>query len=139
MKAVVVFHGDGSDPREYFEGTATHPLSRFLRRGFKHCFVCLRTGDYWVRFDGRSGIPLVQCIADADFDLAAFYRDAGFTVVETAQRGAPQRTLFVMNNCVGLVKAALCIRAPFAWSPWQLHNHLTHTQPTRKQRTRSRS
>ena len=129
MKAIVVFHGDGQTGNEQVEGMATHPLSPFLKAGFRHCFVCLLSGECWVKFDGAGGVPSVAAIADATFDLAGFFRRAGLTVIGTEQCASPQRTLFVMNNCVGLVKAALCIRAPFVWSPWQLYKHLLRSCP----------
>ena len=121
MKAIVVFHGTG----EKAEGVATHPLNRFLRDGFKHCFVCILDGEYWMKMDGLAGIPAFEFLTGADFDLAKFYREQGLTVVETEQRQRPLTTPFIVNNCVGLVKAVLCLPAPFVWSPWRLYRHLS--------------
>lgn len=114
VKALVVFHDEGSE---------RHPISRFLKAGFRHCFAVLQAGDYWVALDGEAGVPSIRVVTGADFDLAKLYRDAGLTVVETDQRQRPLRAPFVIYNCVGLVKAALCIRST-AITPFSLYRHL---------------
>ena len=117
MKAIVVFHG--------FEGGARHPLGWMLKRGFRHCFVCVLADEMWLRIDGAIGVPVFEFLTAGDFDLAAYYRDAGLVVVETEQRDRPVLAPFMMPNCVGMVKAALCIRAPWAFTPWRLYRALT--------------
>lgn len=113
VQALVVFHDAGAD----------HPLSRFLKAGFRHCFVALKLGAYWVTVDGRRGAPVLEVLAPSTFDLATHYRSHGLTVVETEQRKRPIRSPLVFANCVGLVKATLCIRS-LALTPFQLYRHL---------------
>lgn len=118
MKALIVFHDDTE---------TRHPLSRFMRKGFWHCFACVESDGVWLQLDGRAGVPVVRYLTVADgFDLAQFYRDKGCTVVETEQGKAPSLWPFALRNCVGLVKAFLCIRSA-AVTPWQLYRHLTRT------------
>jgi hypothetical protein len=112
-RALVVFSDGGN-----------HPLSRFLKPGFGHCFVCLRTGDYWIKVDGREGVPEFEVLTLGTFDLAAFYRDNGYTVVETEPGSSPIRGPFIPANCVGLVRAALSLRT-WALTPFQLFKFLT--------------
>lgn len=116
LKAIVVFHTDGE----------AHWLGWLLKRGFGHCFVCLLlNGKYWVRFDGAYGVPVFDVIAGPDFDLAGYYRSQpGHTVLETVQGNLPIRGPAVVANCVGLVKTALCLRAPFVITPWGLYKTL---------------
>lgn len=115
MRAVVVFH----------DGLTDHPhwLAFLLRRGFRHTFCAILNGDYWITIDGKRGVPDVEVVAGADYDLADFYRLQGFTVVETRQQGRPLLAPVVANNCVGLVKATLCLRTA-ALTPYQLYRHL---------------
>lgn len=130
MKAVVVFHGEVASVEEGITGIPTHPLNRYLREGFKHCFVCVESDGLWIQLDGKNGIPQVRYLTASDrFDLAGFYREQNFTVIETEQRNRPLLSPFVTNNCVGLVKAVLCISAPFIWSPWRLYQHLLRKSP----------
>ncbi len=112
MKALVCFHDRG-----------TGFLSRFLKPGFRHCFVAVRNGDYWITVDGCDGVPLIQVTAPADYDLAAFWQEAGHTVIETEQRTTVPRNPFAIANCVGLSKAVLCVRST-AITPYGLYKHL---------------
>lgn len=114
MNALAVFHDQGSD----------HWANRWLKPGFKHVFACLQLREYWVRVDGMDGVPKVEVLAGPQYDLAAFYRKLGYVVAEFEAPQLPPRLPFVTANCVGLVKLVLGIRAPFVWTPWQLHQHL---------------
>jgi hypothetical protein len=110
--ALVVFHDHGC-----------HPLDRFLKQGFRHVFCAVAQGDYWIVIDSMAGRPVVKVVAGTTFDLAAFYRNEGMTVVET-EGGPGIRAPFAFSNCVGMVKAVLGIRAPFRVTPYQLFRFL---------------
>lgn len=118
MRAVIVFHGCG---RGW--------CAPFLDAGFRHCFICIldEVRGIWIRFDGRAGIPEFRAEAAADFDLATFFRAAGFTVVDL-QNHVPQapRTPLMLGTCVGAVKRVLGLRAPFVLTPKQLYRRLIH-------------
>ena len=113
MKTLVCFHNHGA-----------HFLDPLLKEGFRHCFVAVLSGDYWVRIDGMGGVPEIEVVAGADYDLAAFYRRQGYAVVETEQRVRQPIAPFVAANCVGVVKAVLGLRAPFALTPYRLYIRL---------------
>jgi hypothetical protein len=113
MRAIVVFSGDN-----------THPLAFLLRRGFKHCFVCLVIDNWWLLVDGSTGVPVIKPLTGSDFDLAAFYRDQGMTVIEATQGARPSFGPLAWNTCVGLTKAVLAINS-WAVSPHQLYRHLS--------------
>jgi len=98
-----------------------------LKPGFRHVFCCLDDGRYWTMFDARDGRPVVQTVQASDYDLKGYFEGEGYTVVETEQ-GRPLRTPLVVANCVGLVKAVLAVRAPFAFTPFQLYRHLMRTR-----------
>ena len=118
MRAIVVFW-DPEDARWQWA----------LKPGFRHVFCVIAQGPYWITVDSRMALPVVEVVTGADYNLAAHYRqEPGFTVVEWNQEQKPWRTPFVVANCVGLVKAMLGIRAPFAQSPYQLFRHLTKGQ-----------
>lgn len=112
MRALVVFY----DP----EGTRFKWL---LKPGFRHVFACINDGQYWILFNAHNMRPVVQVIQTADYDLKSHFESQGYVVVEIEQ-GPPLNTPLVVTNCVGLVKAVLCIHAPFAQSPYQLYRHL---------------
>lgn len=119
MKALVMFHDS--------EG---HPLDFILKKGFRHCFVCVQAGAYWIEFNLAHNVPTVKVMTGADFDMKSFYINQGYIVVSTSQRVMrPSRlnpfygTLMV-SNCVGLVKSLLCIDT-FSWTPYSLYKELT--------------
>lgn len=114
MKALAVF-SDGTN----------HPLSGILKAGFKHCFVAVQTGRYWVVVDAHRGVPEIEVVADAGYDLAALYRGDGLTVIETEQTNKPSLMPIAHNNCVGLVKSVLGLRG-IILTPNQLFRRLSH-------------
>jgi hypothetical protein len=106
----VVFHGRGL---------------RFLKPGFRHCFAAVDDGAAWLVADPRADRLVVRA-HDRAFDLAAFYRGHGCTVVElvlpeTAGRRIALRPL----TCVEIVKHLLGLSAPGAFTPWRLYRRLT--------------
>ena len=115
MKAIVVFHGEGSGFWPAFLG----------RDGFRHCYVVVPSGDYWILLDGTAGMPRLEVIGGTKDSAAASCRREGLTIVEFEIR--PRGLLvwpWMLQNCVGATKAVLGIRAPWVWTPWQLYRHL---------------
>ncbi len=107
-----------------FTESSVHPLSFLLKAGFEHCFVVVLSNGNWIRLDGTTGIPEIDYLIGEDFDLAGYFEDQGYRVIETEQNIVPTRTPVILNNCTGLVKAILCIRAPFVITPWRLYLYL---------------
>lgn len=114
--ALVVFHGVGSN----------HPLDPYLRPGFKHVFIAVVSGPYWVVLDGYRGVPHAQVVAPAEYDLGEFYAaQPDMTVLSYPRRITPQsRWPLAVANCVGMVKNLLGVSAPLAFTPWQLYMRL---------------
>lgn len=100
-----------------------------LKVGFRHVFCIVDDGKTWVMVDGRDGRPVVESMGPSSFDMKKFYEDLeGYSVIEIERPDRPLRSPVVTVNCCGLVKAHLCIRAPLAFSPWQLYRHLERKQ-----------
>ncbi|KAF0139569.1 MAG: hypothetical protein FD153_922 [Rhodospirillaceae bacterium] len=58
---------------------------RFLKRGFRHCFVALCDGRHWVTIDPLSHYTDVAAYGIGILpDLAVLYRQHSLTVVETS-------------------------------------------------------
>jgi hypothetical protein len=111
--AIAVFHDHG--------GGILRP---FLRPGFRHCFVALAAGEYWIAVDARRGLAAIAVVAAASFDLAGFYRGLGYAVAPLREAPRPARTPFAFVTCVGAAKRVLGIRAPLALTPYQLWKRL---------------
>lgn len=112
-RALVVFHGH-----------AAGFLAQACADGFRHCFVALDDGRYWILFDGKAGVPELRVVAGSDYDLAGFYCDRGFTVVEAETVGRPPRIPLMLGTCVGAAKRLLGLRAPLVLTPKQLYRCL---------------
>lgn len=83
----------------------------------------MENDGYWVRLDGMKGLPLLQVVGGDD--LAGHYRrEHGFTVIERDIERQPRPMFFMFASCVGVVKAALGIRAPWVITPHQLYRYL---------------
>ena len=117
-RAIVLFHHDSN-----------HPLRRFLKSGFRHCLVVVETGDYWVLIDPRDGMPKIEVVAGATYDLAGFYRRNDYMAVETNIVGGKLISPLALTNCVGAVKAILGIRKPFVVTPYRLFKFLEKRNP----------
>ncbi len=115
MRALVVFHDHG-------EG---HILGPYLKRGFRHVFCAVEDDNgYWIRFDAKVGLPEIDVVGGPDINPATFWRDHGFTVLETERGKAVPRLPFINCNCVGMIKIILGIRAPSVLTPWQLYKYM---------------
>lgn len=110
-----------------FSGAATLWWLRLLRPGFRHCFVAIRQGPFWVVADPLSHRTALWI--EAVDDLAGFYRRHGLTVVATRLRRPPRRALpWRPFTCVEAVKRILGIRCGWVFTPWQLYNLLLNEE-----------
>jgi len=98
-----------------------------MKPGFRHCCVVVDTGDYWIKIDYGIGVIVVDCVTDSnEFNLAQYYRESGYTVVETEQRQHTVTLPLIARSCVGMVKQLLGISS-FALTPYALYKHLERT------------
>lgn len=99
---------------------------RPLTPGFRHCFVAVRREGCWVVCNPLSHLTDVDVVAALPVaTLAAWYRERGFIVVETEVVRPPPRLAPVRPfTCVEAVKRILGLRAPWVFTPRQLHRYL---------------
>ena len=115
MKCLVIFGSENS-----------HPLAWMLNRKHRHVWCALQDLErgVWVSYNWHRGLPIIQAEAAADYDLAAHYRDQGYSVVEIERGIKPRLFPFVMNNCVGHVKV-ICALRTFTVTPHWLYRSMT--------------
>ncbi len=108
-----------------FSGRADLCWLRLLRPGFRHCFVALEEAGRWITVDPLAGYTdvAVQPVPSA-FDLAGFYRERGFTVVETRRRRRIRPAPLLPATCVEVAKRVLGIASWRVMTPGQLHDFL---------------
>ena len=111
--SLVVFHTMGG-----------HWMDPILHKDFKHCFVAVKDDHNWITLDSRMGLPTIRVVARSDYDLASFYANEGYPVVEV-NAGRPSKLPLTLTNCVGMVKSVLGIQAFGVVTPYQLYRRLT--------------
>ena len=115
-----------SDAVVVFSGDSKHPLAKWLRPDFQHCFVVVRDDKGpWLLVDPAAGVPRLSVIGLNDFDVVGFYRKMGLTVVETTRSDEPFYLPLTVANCVGMVKVVIGLRAPLIVTPYALYRRLT--------------
>jgi len=100
---------------------------KFLKRGFRHCFVVIRLHDKWVTIDPMAHFLEISLPDLPDgFDLARWFRKNGMIVVETYIR-YPERRPYppFFLSCVEVVKRILGLHLPLILTPAQLYKFLT--------------
>jgi len=110
-----------------FSGAASLWWLRLLRPGFRHCFVALRQGPFWVVVDPLSHRTVLWI--EAVDNLAGFYRQQGLTVLSTRLRNPPHRSApWRPFTCVEAVKRLLGVHWPWVLTPWQLYRALQNEE-----------
>lgn len=111
-----------------FSSGNKHPLAWLLSRERRHVWCAVRKDGYWIIYDWSFGIPVIS-IANGHQDLARFYLDAGYEVIETTVGDEPCHGPWICNNCVGHTMVILGIRAHLIFTPYQLWKHLKKEKP----------
>jgi hypothetical protein len=97
-----------------------------LRRGFRHCAVWVRAGDFWIAQESLSHQTLLGVWPAGDgVGLVSALRASGHRVVRTRIVAARHRIAPPLPfSCVESVKRVLGIHAWGVLTPWQLYRHL---------------
>ena len=103
-----------------------HPLAWMLSRKHRHVWCALQDVErgVWVSYNWHKGLPIIQAESAADYDLAAHYRDQGYSVVEIERGIKPRLFPFILNNCVSHVKVVCALRT-FTVTPQWLYRSMT--------------
>jgi len=99
---------------------------KFLRRGFRHCFIILRFADIWISMDALAHKTEVMRIDLPDgFNLPKWLESQGDLVVICPKHPAKPQALWPsIFSCVEAVKRVLGLREAFILTPWQLYKFL---------------
>ncbi len=88
--------------------------------------MALNDGRQWITYDPLSHRTEISVLAvPASFDLAAWYRARGLTVVPATIRVEELRPApWMPFTCVEAVKRVLGLRSRSVLTPWQLYRRL---------------
>ena len=110
------------DDTEYF-------CSRFIKKGFKHCFIIERMALGWLCFDpSRSDLSTLILPATWETDIIPEFlqRNPSYTVIHlhvsaTNKSNYPRPAIM---SCVGAIQYALGVYWPTVFTPWMLYNRI---------------
>ncbi|WP_185961496.1 hypothetical protein [Telmatospirillum sp. J64-1] len=109
-----------------FSGETGLVWLRWLRPGFRHCFLLLEDESGWLAYEPLvHRTEILRLDIPPAFDLRRWYEERGHVVVETRLFPADsRRPRLGIYSCVEAVKRVLGIQAPLVLTPWQLYRHL---------------
>ena len=112
-----------------FSGQTEISWLKFLKPGFRHCYVLINDGERWMSLDPLSHVTEVSVHhhVPADFELPAWLESRGNRVVKAPMnRDITKPAPFMIFTCVEAVKRVLGIHRRGIVTPWQLYRHLTY-------------
>ena len=112
------------------EGARKYWWDRFLRPGYRHCYVLIWEGAVWLWVEPTIRRTTVAILDWYDERSPAYWVDDPaariFQAWPEELRDGQMRAPFIWGpvTCVEGVKALLGIRSFWLWTPWQLAQHL---------------
>ncbi len=109
-----------------FAGSTQLKCLRFLRAGFRHCFVAVGLAGGWVILDPLSHRTTINLVCGVTaVQLSEWYESQGVRAVATIVQAAPEKIApLAPVTCVEAVKRVLGIHARRIRTPWQLYSYL---------------
>jgi len=96
---------------------------KFLKIGYRHCFLILYDGYNWITYDPMSSFTDIN-VHKTEFHLPSWFSENGYTVVETSVRKCHTLAPISIYSCVEGVKRILGIQSFAVLTPYQLYKHL---------------
>lgn len=127
MSGLLSTLNDGQNAWVVFSGQTEISWLRFLKPGFRHCYVLLNDGERWTSIDPLSHVTEISVHhhVPADFDLPGWLAARGNRIVKAPMRRDVTRAApFMLFTCVEAVKRVLGIHRRAIVTPWQLYQHL---------------
>jgi hypothetical protein len=112
-----------------FSGKTDLPWLRFLKPGFRHCYVLLNDGASWISLDPLSNymdLSIHHNVPPA-FNLPLWLKTRGHTVVRAPVERIRKEAPWMIFTCTEAVKRVLGLHKRFIVTPWQLYRHLVNT------------
>jgi len=118
-----------------FSGQTEISWLKWLKPGFRHCFILLNDGQRWVTIDPLSPYTdiLVHHHVPADFDLPSWLEQRDLKIIPAhIDKDHKKPAPFMLFTCVEAVKRILGIHKRLILTPWQLYCHLRNTPSYQK-------
>lgn len=110
-----------------FSGYTEITWLRWLKPGFRHCFVILNDGQCWMSLDPLMNHTEVSVHhhLPAEFDLPGWLESRGHKVIAAhVARDRARCAPLMLFTCVEAVKRILGLHNARVLTPWQLYRYL---------------
>ena len=100
---------------------------RILKKGYRHCFVCIKNNDHWTIIDPLSHSIDVETIEVKKIkNLPRYLTDQGYIVMPFGDIDPHKKGGRILGylSCVTIVKKILGLHSPFIFTPYQLAKYL---------------
>lgn len=127
MSGLLSTMAEGQNAWVVFSGQTEISWLRFLKPGFRHCYVLLNDGERWTSIDPLSHVTEISVHhhVPVDFDLPGWLEARGNRVLKApVRRDITRAAPFMLFTCVEAVKRVLGIHNRGVFTPWQLYRHL---------------
>ena len=109
-----------------FTGKTELRWLHWLQPGFRHCFALLPRDRQWLLIDPLAGHLQIEPLAlPSHLDLPGWYRDQGYTVIETSASKPVRQAPPGIFTCVEAIKRLIGLHAPLILTAHQLYRHLS--------------
>ncbi len=113
-----------------FSGISSLWYLKFLKNGFKHCFVIIEDGDGSLLLDSLSvGVNLCRINCDID-EVRNWYEDNDFRVLEVKNSDERESVGLMLGifTCVEMVKHVIRLRKASVLTPYQLYRYMINKE-----------
>ncbi len=110
-----------------FSGATDLAYLKWLKPGFRHCFVILKSHDRWISIDPLAHMTRVDLHdMPSGSDPVSLLTEQGLTVLKTQLREAElAASAPMLCTCVEAGKRILGIQSWRMVTPWQRYRHLS--------------
>jgi hypothetical protein len=116
-----------------FSGQCELPWLKFLKPGFRHCYVLLNDGAHWISFDPLCNYTDINVhVLPGEFNLPLWLQDRGHTVVKAPVKRGENEAPWMPHTCVEAVKRVIGLHARNIFTPWQLYRYLAKQKTKEK-------
>ncbi len=109
-----------------FSGDTDLPYLKFLKKGFRHCYILMSDGEKWFSIDPLAHKTEISFHSFLEpFNLPLWLKSQGYTVLKVAldtPESKPAPIMFI--TCVESIKRMLGIQKRSLITPWQLYRYL---------------
>lgn len=99
---------------------------KFLRRGFRHCFIIMKQDDKWILIDPRADKTDIQILPHpSHFNFPRYFTTQGKIVCKILNIKTPKKIApIIPMSCVETVKRIIGIHRWFVFTPYQLYRSI---------------